>query len=284
MAENVQSKIRDDLGPIGSLWTIIEKVVTQENSAEKEDQVSLEDIIRLIEKSVMLLGQANIKVAYFRRLNILHVSLNYSTENFGHQCQKQVLDNTKAQKEALEMVREAGKTKKKPFSAGLPARNKQSPRGAAGNHNRIPLRQHFRTQQQQRWQRNTKSQTTNKSNGKTPKTNGNYLLQHFSRTSSTRKFRTRSSFSNGNVPGGIKTKCSSRRKDFPFRPFLEKDHKRSGIFKNSEGIQNSLVKDTSPGKNSSEYIPKRKSEISSGKKDQINVGEGSNKERLATQR
>ena len=185
--ETVQSKVRDVLGPICRLGTIIEKAATPENSEEKEDQVSLEDIIRLIEKSVMLLGQANNKVAYFRRLNILNVSLNSksdvkgilntyapllstnSSELFGRQFRKQVLDNTKAQKETLEMFREVGKTKKKPFSARFSARNKQSPRESAGNQNRIPLRQHFRTQQQQRWQRNTTSQTTNKSNGKAPK-------------------------------------------------------------------------------------------------------------------
>ena len=89
---------------------------------------SLEDIIRLIEKSVMLLGQAINKVAYFRRLNILNVSLNLksdakgilnnyapllltnSTGLFGRQFRKQVLDNTKAQKETLEMFREVSKT------------------------------------------------------------------------------------------------------------------------------------------------------------------------------
>ena len=72
--ETLQSKIRDVLGLICRLWTIIEKAATQENSEEKEDQVSLEDIIRLIEKSVMLLDQANNKVVYFRRLIILNVS------------------------------------------------------------------------------------------------------------------------------------------------------------------------------------------------------------------
>ena len=61
--ETVHSKIRGVLGAICGLWTIIEKAATQENSEEKKDQVSLEDV-RLIEKSFMLLGQANNKVAY----------------------------------------------------------------------------------------------------------------------------------------------------------------------------------------------------------------------------
>ena len=154
--KTVQSKIRDVLGPICKPWTIIEKAATQENSEEKEDQVSLEDIIRFIEKSAMLLGQAKNKVVCFRRLNVLNVPLNSksdangilntytpllstnSTELFGRQFWKQVIDNTKAQKKTLEMFREVGKTKKKPFLAGFLARDKQSPRWSAGNHNKIP--------------------------------------------------------------------------------------------------------------------------------------------------
>ena len=112
----------------------------------------------------------------------------------------------------------------------------------------------------------------------------NYVLQNFSRISFTRKIRTCSSFSKGNVPGAIETKCFTRKKDFPFRPVLEKAHKRSRNIKNGEGIQNFSVKDTIPGKNSPEYNPIRKSEISSGKRDQRNVGEGSNRKRLTTQR
>ena len=71
------------------------------------------------------------------------------------------------------MFKEASQSKKKPFSAGFSARNKQSPRESAGNHNRIPLRQHFRTQQQQRWQGNTTSHTANESSGKTSETSDN---------------------------------------------------------------------------------------------------------------
>ena len=73
--------------------------------------------------------------------------------------------------------------------AGLSLRNKQSSRGSAGINNRFSLRQ----QQQQRWQKNTR-QTPKKSNGKTPKTNRNYLLQCFSRTSSIKNIRTGSAF------------------------------------------------------------------------------------------
>ena len=69
-------KFRDVLGRRCSLWTIIEKAETQENAQEKKDLVSLEDIFKSIKNLVMLLVQANDKVAYFRRLKVLNVSLN----------------------------------------------------------------------------------------------------------------------------------------------------------------------------------------------------------------
>ena len=46
--DTAQSKIRDVLGSIWKLCTIIEKVATQENSEETDIQISLEDISRLI--------------------------------------------------------------------------------------------------------------------------------------------------------------------------------------------------------------------------------------------
>ena len=84
--ETIQSKMRDVLHPICRLWTTIEKAVTQENSEKKADEVSLEDIIRLIEKSVMLLGQSNDEVLYFRRLNILNVLLNSKSDEIKYLC------------------------------------------------------------------------------------------------------------------------------------------------------------------------------------------------------
>ena len=93
-----------------------------------------------------------------------------------------------------------------------------------------------------------KIQQTNKSNGKPPKTRTNFFPEHFSLTNSSRKIRTRSSFSKGNVSRRIKTKCSSRRKNFPFSPVTGKTYKGSRNLRNSEGIKNSLVKDTNPGK------------------------------------
>ena len=160
------------MSPICRSWKIIEKAATQENSEEKEDQVSLEGTIKLIKKSVMLLGKSNNKVRYFQLLNILNVSLNSksdakgllnsyapllstnSTGLFERQFWKQVLDNTKAQKETLEIFREVGKSKKKPFSASFQRETNSHKGEVLETTTEFPSVNIFE----------------NKSNGKTPKT------------------------------------------------------------------------------------------------------------------
>ena len=77
-------------------------------------------------------------------LNIYTPELSTNcTELFDNQFRNQVLDNTKTQKETLEMIKKTGKAKKKPYASRFPEKNKQSPKGSAGNRNRNLLRQHF---------------------------------------------------------------------------------------------------------------------------------------------
>ena len=121
------------------LWTIIKKAAADEK--KQEEAASLEDI-SMIKKSVRLLGQTNNKAAYFQRLNILNIILNSKyhakaiinayalllsitrTERFRRPFRKQVLDNSKTQKEMFEISEGVNKSKKKPFSTGFPARHK----------------------------------------------------------------------------------------------------------------------------------------------------------------
>ena len=55
---------------------------------------------------------------------------------------------------------------------------------------------------------------------------------------------------------GNNTKCSSGKKNLLFSTILRKACKRSGNFRNSEGIQNSLAKYTSPEKRATDYTLK----------------------------
>lgn len=70
--EIIQAKVRDVMnGTFRSL--VVSNRRSKKGNETKE--VSIEDILHLVEKTVHLLGQANSKVVYYRRLNILNASL-----------------------------------------------------------------------------------------------------------------------------------------------------------------------------------------------------------------
>ena len=63
----VQSRIIDVMGPLTKVWTVLDHIREDESA-----DLDLFQCLDLVEKTITLLGQANISVAYFRRLNILY--------------------------------------------------------------------------------------------------------------------------------------------------------------------------------------------------------------------
>ena len=157
------------------------------------------------------------------------------------------------------MFKELDRTKKNPFLLGFPARHKQSPRRSAVNDNRNF--HYFERINNKDGRKTHRIKSTNKSNGKTPKTCGKFLPQHFSRSSSNRKIGKLSSFSKRKVCRGINKNCFSGKKNFLFSPILAEAYKDQGNFGSSEEIWNSLAKNSSPRK-SPLIIPFRESQKS----------------------
>ena len=62
----VQGKLLDGMGPLGKLWAKLEKVARK--GTQKCD---VRKMLRLAEKSVLLIGQTNVLLNYNRRLNVL---------------------------------------------------------------------------------------------------------------------------------------------------------------------------------------------------------------------
>lgn len=62
-----QARIYNVMGPLGKLWLNLEKIRTDDST----DELDLFDCLKLVEKSVTLLGQANVSLTYARRLSIL---------------------------------------------------------------------------------------------------------------------------------------------------------------------------------------------------------------------
>ena len=66
--EKFQQKILDVLGPLSRLWKGLEDI---KNAPDDTVPVPVEDHIKLIEQTVLLLGQASNSILYSRRLQIL---------------------------------------------------------------------------------------------------------------------------------------------------------------------------------------------------------------------
>lgn len=294
--ETLQSKIRDVMGPLSRIWTIMDEASNKENDDRGEKESSLDDLLRLLEKSVMLLGQANNKVVYFRRLNILNLSLHSKSdakgmlktyanllskssdsELFGKDFRKEVMDSNKAQKQTLEMFKDVGKPKKKPFSNGFS--NYKSPRRNFGNQ-----QNNFRNvnNKQQKWQKQNHAHDNRKFNfgrqngSKHLKTRDDSLFQHnTSKSSSKGEIALRSPLSSKFVSSSNKRKHSLSRESSSFSKFLENPNKR---FRNSEYCQrlrDTFGKKSNSGENTSKYnFGKRTSKVS-GTRNTGNAGKGS---------
>ena len=56
------------MGPLAKAWMITEKA---NKSKKAKVEVDLQDLTRLLEQSIVLLGQVNNGIVYHRRLNVL---------------------------------------------------------------------------------------------------------------------------------------------------------------------------------------------------------------------
>ena len=61
--EKVQSKNMDVMGPLCNLWESLETT-----NKEQDSSVSINDLIKFVTQSIILVGQTNIALSYHRRL------------------------------------------------------------------------------------------------------------------------------------------------------------------------------------------------------------------------
>ena len=64
----VQNALMRTMGPLGQMWTKVDKVMKREIPA---DDLCVEDIIKWIEKTVICIGQINVQLNFFRRLPLI---------------------------------------------------------------------------------------------------------------------------------------------------------------------------------------------------------------------
>ena len=145
--EKFQQKILDVLGPLSRLWKGLEDI---KNAPDDTVPVPVEDHIKLIEQTVLLLGQASNSILYSRRLQILKTLIkdpkkakNILNEKadllqkgnqhlFGKKFRSHVVETERSKKRTLEIFsggnRSAPPPVKKPCRTG-PSPNSNKPYG-----------------------------------------------------------------------------------------------------------------------------------------------------------
>ena len=116
--EKIQSKTDDIMGPLSRLWTSVNNVVTG-GTEDEDNRLHVEEALKLIEQTILLIGQSHNTILYERRKNVLSAILpNHQVAAtlrekadllskddqylFGKEFQDHVLETSKARKKSLE--------------------------------------------------------------------------------------------------------------------------------------------------------------------------------------
>ena len=129
--QKIFNKIRDVLGPLSTVWRDMELF----RSGESDVPGDIDKLTELLQKSMILLGQAGNAVTYQRRLLVLGKFIdnkkamklikdkseslqNEPVNLFGNDFKKHLKDSSRASKDAKEYFSEHSNKKLKPFRAG----------------------------------------------------------------------------------------------------------------------------------------------------------------------
>ena len=114
--EKIQSKTDDIMGPLSRLWTSVNNVVTG-GTEDEDNRLHVEEALKLIEQTILLIGQSHNTILYERRKNVLSAILpNHQVAAtlrekadllskddqylFGKEFQDHVLETSKARKKS----------------------------------------------------------------------------------------------------------------------------------------------------------------------------------------
>lgn len=135
--ERIQNKIRDVMGPLSQVWGKIETF----RKSEFENPMDIDEVADLLQKSVILLGQASNSVSYQRRMEVLKCFTDQKsakamivkqaetlskepTDLFGKEFKTVLRRSDVDSKKALEYFKNES-PKKQPFRGGSFSKNKE---------------------------------------------------------------------------------------------------------------------------------------------------------------
>ena len=134
--EKVQTKDLAAMGPSSKLWACLEN----STNPEVETTETVEDLLKYVEQTILLIGQTNVSLTYHRRLNILYSVMANPTQSkglfkenarsfqpedenlFGKEFKNHMSDVVKSRKETKAVLSEGflnSERKKWPFPRGF---------------------------------------------------------------------------------------------------------------------------------------------------------------------
>ena len=117
--KKIQKKNTDAMGPLSKLWHALESATT---SPDNEADLTIEDLLNLVQETVLLVGQTNNTISHHRGLSMLAGAMKSSSQEkskikdkstllensgkelFGKDFRDQITDTVKAQKQFKELL------------------------------------------------------------------------------------------------------------------------------------------------------------------------------------
>ena len=234
------------MGPLSKVWHTLENFTT---APDHEADLTIEDLLHLVQQPVLLVGQTNNTMSYHRRLSTLAGTMksssqtksmikdksalleNFGKELFGKDFRDQITDTVKAQKQSKELLFNVFQQQRtnKPFS--------KDPRKVsfiAGGQNISFKRRSNDSNSRRGFNRYSNAQFKNSGNQ-----NSN-LLQRNSTTNTTRRVVISTSVGKKIVLQFKDSSSTTGREISALPGQLGKTDKRSEYFADTQGISNSI--------------------------------------------
>ena len=291
--EKVQTRNINVMGPLSKLYWMLKKASSSE---EEEVSLDLDQIKEYVEQSICLLGQSTNALTYQRRFHIL-TALNCSPQQakemlreksdlfqqedkslFGKKFNEHLISSAKSKKQTIELFCDKGnKRKQKPFQYSP----SEAPRRSSGGRQKILLKKNSSGQARQQhyggYQTSSSYQQNSSFNrqGKR-KQNGNLVQHVISTCNSHQRVKKRTSDSKKIILCKRGSKIASCRKIKVFSRNMETSDKGFRNPGTSEGVQNTISRESSPNKRTKNTSNEFNSKTRNTSGNRQHVEEGSN--------
>lgn len=286
--EKIQSRVRDVMGPLSRLWSMIEKATKSE---KQEVNLSIDDLQELVEQTVVMVGQCSNTITYHRRFAVLKNLMGiqqaketlrekasllqkHDKQLLGEKFRSHIVEVTKSKNTTMEAFSKSKNSRRKaPFRNALPTNNQ----GRSGAGRQITLSRGGQKPYQRWWHQGKQHQQKQdgfyRQKGKFSSRKQPTYSQHLSGfdTSSGERSQTSSSNNKTVVLKRNTTQCASGRQIKVLSGGVEKNFRRSRNIIFNRRLQDTHVERACPEYSSSASFSKWGTTATSSNRNPRNV-------------